>query len=198
MRIRYNRLYYQRIAITLIAAVMTLVLYVQGRHAGNDSGLAALSAERSGSIVVQVSGDVAHPGIYRICGKKMTIDAIFMAVPLCAASLVPSDDLLSKPLQTGDAVHLMCKARENKALISTTSMKTSQLLTLGLPLDLNTMSQADFELLPGIGPALAYRIVGFRQNNGDTLAFDDLLQVDGIGEKKLKQLYPYFNHSISK
>lgn len=198
MRIRYNHLYYQRVVITLIAAVMTIVLFVQGRHAGIDSGLAALSAERSGSIMVQVSGDVAHPGIYCICDKKMTIDAIFMAVPLCAASLVPADGLLSMPLQTGDAVHLKCKSRDNRALISTTSMKTSQLLTLGVSLDLNTMTQADFELLPGIGPALAYRIVEYRQKNGDHLVFDDLLQVDGIGEKKLKQLYPYFNHSISK
>jgi len=191
-------LYLQRGAITLIAAVMTLMLFAQGRQAGNDSGLTALSAERPDSTVVQVSGDVAHPGIYLVGGKKMTIDAIIMAVPLCAALLVPSDDLLSMPIQTGKEIHLVCKSRENKVLVNASSMKASQLLTLGLPLDLTTMSQADFELLPGIGPALAYRIVEFRQKNGDSLVFDDLLQVDGIGEKKLKQLYPYFNHSISK
>lgn len=191
-------MYHQRGAITLIAAVMALLLFAQGRQAGNDSGLTALSAEQPDGIVVQVSGDVAHPGIYRVGGKKMTIDAIIMAVPLCAAFLVPSDDLLSMPIQTGKVIHLVCKSRENKVLVSTSSMKASQLLTLGLPLDLATMSQTDFELLPGIGPALASRIVEFRQKNGDTLMFDDLLQVDGIGEKKLKQLYPYFNHSISE
>ena len=191
-------MFYQRLAITLIAAVMTLVLFVKSRQTGNDSDLTALSAEQLDSVVVQVSGDVAHPGIYRICDKKMTIDAIFMAVPLCAAPLVSSDDLLSMPIQTGKVIQLVCKTRENRALVSTSNMKASQLLTLGLPLDLATMSQADFELLPGVGPALAHRIVEFRQKNGDSLAFDDLLQVDGIGEKKLKQLYPYFNYSISK
>ena len=191
-------MFYQRLAITLIAAVMTLVLFVKSRQTGNDSDLTALSAEQLDSVVVQVSGDVAHPGIYRIYGKKMTIDAIFMAVPLCAAPLVSSDDLLSMPIQTGKVIQLVCKTRENRALVSTSNMKASQLLTLGLPLDLATMSQADFELLPGVGPALAHRIVEFRQKNGDSLAFDDLLQVDGIGEKKLKQLYPYFNYSISK
>ena len=191
-------MFYQRLAITLIAAVMTLVLFVKSRQTGNDSDLTALSAEQLDSVVVQVSGDVAHPGIYRICDKKMTIDAIFMAVPLCAAPLVSSDDLLSMPIQTGKVIQLVCKTRENRALVSTSNMKASQLLTLGLPLDLATMSQADFELLPGVGPALAHRIVEFRQKNGDSLAFDDLLQVDGIGEKKLKQLYPYFNYPISK
>ena len=191
-------MFYQRLAITLIAAVMTLVLFVKSRQTGNDSDLTALSAEQLDSVVVQVSGDVAHPGIYRICDKKMTIDAIFMAVPLCAAPLVSSDDLLSMPIQTGKVIQLVCKTRENRALVSTSNMKASQLLTLGLPLDLATMSQADFELLPGVGPALAHRIVEFRQKNGDSLAFDDLLQVDGIGEKKLKQLYPYFNYSISR
>lgn len=191
-------MYHQRGVITLIAAVMALMLFAQGRQAGNYSGLTAPSAGQPDSIVVQVSGDVAHPGIYRVDGKKMTIDAIIMAVPLCAALLVPSDDLLSMPIQTGKVINLVCKTRENKVLVSTSSMKASQLLTLGLPLDLTTMSQADFELLPGIGPALAYRIVEFRQKNGGSLMFGDLLQVDGIGEKKLKQLYPYFNHSISK
>lgn len=193
MRNLYNHLYLQRVAITLIAVVVTLVLFAKGRQTGTISELTAFSYKQpDNSIMIQVSGDVGHPGMYRTTDKKMTIDAIFMAKPLCPSLLIPLQAQLLMPMQAGDAVHLICKSPDNKALVSKTSMKASQLLTIGLPLDLNTMSQEDFELLPGVGPALARRIVELRHKNGGLMMVDDLLQVNGIGEKKLEHLSHYF------
>jgi comEA protein len=58
-------------------------------------------------------------------------------------------------------------------------------------LDLNTASAAELELLPGIGPALASRIVEHRATVGLFARVDDLDKVRGIGPKLLERLRPY-------
>ena len=60
-----------------------------------------------------------------------------------------------------------------------------------LPLRLNLASAGDLEAVPGIGPALAARIVAYRQANGPFATVEDLLNVSGIGEKTLAKLRPY-------
>ena len=52
------------------------------------------------------------------------------------------------------------------------------------PLNLNTATQAQLELLPGIGPALAQAILDYRAEFGPFTAPDQLMEVPGIGEKR--------------
>jgi competence protein ComEA len=59
------------------------------------------------------------------------------------------------------------------------------------PIDLNRANSEDLELLPGIGPAIAARIVQYREENGDFATVDELDEVKGIGEKKLEKLRPF-------
>lgn len=73
------------------------------------------------------------------------------------------------------------------------SLSTAQRVVLGIPLDINAMSEEDFDRIPGIGPVLARRIVEYRQINGGEMGSKDLLNVDGIGEKKYNHLKKYFN-----
>lgn|GEM_PF-553251 len=52
-------------------------------------------------------------------------------------------------------------------------------------LDLNSASESDLCLLPGIGPKLARRIVDYRKTHGKFKSARDLVAIPGIGEKKL-------------
>jgi competence protein ComEA len=63
---------------------------------------------------------------------------------------------------------------------------------MGIPMDINNMDESDLEKVQGIGPALAKRIVLYRQNNGGQMSVQDLLLVEGIGEKKYDVLRKYF------
>ncbi len=54
--------------------------------------------------------------------------------------------------------------------------------------DINTASQAELEVLKGIGPAKAKAIVEYRNERGLFSSVDDLEKVSGIGAGTLKQI----------
>ena len=56
------------------------------------------------------------------------------------------------------------------------------------PLNLNRATQAELELLPGIGPTLAQRILDYRAAYGPFLTTEQLMEVNGIGEKRYEAL----------
>lgn len=54
--------------------------------------------------------------------------------------------------------------------------------------NINIATAADFEALPGIGKATATRIVDYRQKNGPFKKIEELMNVQGIGEKSFLKL----------
>ena len=60
-----------------------------------------------------------------------------------------------------------------------------------LLVDLNGSSRMELETLPGIGMVLADRIVAYRSIHGAFRQINDLANVSGIGEKRLRRLEPF-------
>ena len=58
-------------------------------------------------------------------------------------------------------------------------------------ININTASVSLLQTLPNIGEVLAQRIVDYRNENGNYTAPEDLLLVEGIGEKRLEQIREY-------
>jgi competence protein ComEA len=54
--------------------------------------------------------------------------------------------------------------------------------------NLNTADAAALDTLPRIGPAMADRIIAWRDDNGGFTSVEDLLAVPGIGDKMLESL----------
>ena len=57
--------------------------------------------------------------------------------------------------------------------------------------NINNASSEELQLLPRVGPALAGRIITFREANGPFRSVDEIIAVKGIGEKSFEKLQPY-------
>ena len=58
-------------------------------------------------------------------------------------------------------------------------------------ININTADLDRLQLLPGIGEALAQRIIDYREQHGDFKSVDDLMNVSGIGGKKFDSIKKY-------
>ena len=58
-------------------------------------------------------------------------------------------------------------------------------------IDLNTANQLQLEMLPGVGPTLAKRIIAYREETGGFTTTEELMEVYGIGEHTYAEIKPY-------
>ena len=58
-----------------------------------------------------------------------------------------------------------------------------------LIIDLNTATSEQLQTLPGIGPVIAERIVAYREEYGAYETVGELMNVEGVGEKKLEAIW---------
>lgn len=61
----------------------------------------------------------------------------------------------------------------------------------GPKVNINTASATELQLLPRVGPAVAARIVEFRESHGAFKSIEELMRVRGVGEKTFDLLKPY-------
>ena len=126
---------------------------------------------------VEVTGPVAHPGIYSF-PQPPTLGEVWQR----AGAPGEAPDKATK-IASGTRVEVIPNGGYRLA-----SMSAARLLSLGLPLELNRARAADLKLIRGIGPVLAKRIVDYRKDHGPFKKVEDLEKVAGLGPEKVAKI----------
>jgi competence protein ComEA len=148
---------------------------IPARPAG-ESGSPLAVASRS--MVIDVSGEVRNPGVYRFEPGSRVIDAIERAGgPTNRA--YPAGLNRAALLVDGQQVVLPGASRPG-AVGSAPGMDS--------PLSLGMATAADLEQIDGIGPVTAGKIIEFRDSKGGLASVDDLDQIPGIGPATMETL----------
>lgn len=194
----------------------------ESHEAAGDAPDAAGRAEESpaaplqvpvADVTVHVTGAVARPGVYLVPDGSRVADAIAAAGG--AADLGVADSLnLAARVADGDKVFVPTAAelgrwaRSGPPALAAGAQHVPYAAAAAPAsggggaagggsapgrINVNQADAAALEALPGVGPALARRIVEERTRRGRFSSLDDLTEVPGIGEKKLEQMRAYLS-----
>jgi len=136
------------------------------------------------AVVIEVAGEVEHPGIYRF-EKPVSVERI---ISEAGARGCVFEDSGKKPDLTSGSLLMFRRGGAGCIDIAIRRMDAAALIAHRLPIDLNKANGETLELLPGIGPVLAGRIVAWREGRGEFKKEEDLLQVRGIGPRTLGRI----------
>ena len=154
----------------------------------------------SGQIVVDVDGAVAHPGLY-----KLPPGSRVQAALAAAGGLSPQADAhrinRAAKLYDGQKLYVLSQGESAPPLAASNGQGCegqsctsadgadagSDAEGQGL-VNINTANATQLTQLPGVGPAIAQKIIDYRTANGPFTSVDDLTKVPGIGAAKLAQI----------
>ena len=131
------------------------------------------AAVQSATLYVHVVGEIRKPGIYELDSGSRIFDLVFAAGGFTEKADQASVNL-AREITDGEQIVVL-----PIGVAATTSSGTAA----GALISLNRASQSELEALPGVGPALASRMIDWRTTNGGFKRKDDLLKVSGIGQK---------------
>ncbi len=158
-----------------------------------------------GQLFVQVEGDVKSPAVYAFNFSPNLAQLIDRAGGLRHDRRLPEqyEDVAfssgmkvmvhfgqEEPLaHQGGAPCGIASGRVRMAEVS--EMSAFYKTTLGIPICLNSASEMGLTAIPGIGLGLAKAIVEERTKRGAFKSLDELLSINGIGEKLYRKITPY-------
>jgi competence protein ComEA len=174
-----------------------------------ESGAGRRPRTHASRVVVYVAGEVMRPGVYELAADARAEAAIRAAGGL-RADADPLAVNLARPLEDGEELAVLARGElpskravsggerkprlgrhHGRRLRGAAGTRRGSRKAPDEPVDLNTADAAALETLPGIGPALAARIVEFRETNGPFASLDDLLDVAGTSPRLVEELAPY-------
>lgn len=129
-------------------------------------------------IFVHILGAVERPGLYELREGDRAVDAVAAAGGF--TEFADHAQLnLARFLVDGEQISVPAVGE---------TPATAQGTTAGGKVNINTADEPTLETLPRVGPAMAARIIAWREANGNFATIEDLMSVTGIGDKTFEGL----------
>ena len=172
------------------------------------------AGQDSVELVVEVTGEVNRPGIYRVAPGTRVYELVQMAGGFTGWAHQEAVNLaqlledgqkvavprLPEPEPLAESAEKPTQPQQQPSSVSppTATVPLSDITKpSALPpiqpyiVDLNTATQADLERVPGIGPVLAARIIAYRQHYGPFKTVYQLRLIKGVGQQTFDKIKPY-------
>jgi competence protein ComEA len=135
---------------------------------------------QAGDVVVDVTGAVAEPGVYRMPAGSRVNDAVQRAGGATAKAEL-------------EAVNLAARLADGQQVVVPESTPGGAVAGAGPgaedgPISLGTATVEQLDTIDGIGPVTAADIVAFRDQHGGLSSVDQLDQISGIGPATMESL----------
>jgi competence protein ComEA len=160
------------------------------RPEGAPPAAAPYPATSAIGIVVDVEGKVAKPGVFHLPTGSRVMDAI-----RAAGGALPGTDLVplnqARVLNDGEQVLVGAPGGLDAGPVAPGPISRAGgrgKVPLSGPIHLNTATADQLEQLPGVGPAMAQRILDWRSEHGRFTSIGELQQVHGLGPTKFAAL----------
>lgn len=150
----------------------------------------ATSSPATALVAVHVVGQVNNPGVVEVAAGSRVVDAITAAGGLTEEADAGAVNL-ARPVVDGEQVYVPAPGEEVPVAAGPAAPAPGSVpgtVPSVALLDLNSADAAALDTLPGIGPALAGRIIAWREANGGFASVEDLLEVSGIGPAVLAKI----------
>ena len=154
--------------------------FSSGPDSGAGSGGFELSSSGGGGdVVVDVTGAVRRPGVYRLPGGSRVVDAVQRAGGAGPRGLLEAVNLAA---HLADGQQIVIPERRPAGTAAATAAAGSG------PISLGTATAGQLATIDGIGPVTAQDIIQFRDQHGGLASVEQLDQVSGIGPATMQSL----------
>lgn len=165
-----------------------------------------IKKEISEEYQVDIKGEIASPGIYKVNSNLRVMDVIMKAGGLTENAdtsvinlskkvqdemviIIYSRDEVSRFREVKELekqINDKCNQKDDDSLVNDACIETST--NTSSKVSINNASQEELMTLPGIGESKAKDIIDYRNTNGPFNTIEDLLKVKGIGESILAKI----------
>ncbi len=154
--------------------------FAAGSSGGSGSSGSFTISGEAGDVVVDVTGAVARPGVYRLPAGSRVDDAVKRAGGAAGGAQLEAVNLAAR-LADGQQVVVPERGPDGSAAVTGASAEEG-------PISLGTATAEQLDTIDGIGPVTAADIVEFRDQHGGLASVDQLDQISGIGPATMESL----------
>ena len=207
---------YVQIAVTIIAIIAALLFFVMNGEKSpkvdNDKAPSISSLKESQSkkpkisskdksqnklgkdseageiLIVDISGEINKPGVYKIRPGTRIYELIEQAGGLSENA---NTDVINRASMVSDGQKIVIPSKITGGQGSQATDNTDISSNVSGLVNINQADQNQLESIAGIGPSMAKRIIEYRSSNGYFGSIDELMNVKGIGTKKFDKIKAY-------